>query len=366
MMKEKEVVLEDSAHLLQLDEGFLDTVKSFVGELLGTAQDAFNSAESEAEPPPLEVPPAKKSEEGEEGEEGEEDKGTDEFDPREDPFDQVAAILGMLETINEAVAPFGSLPHGITGTAKEGRALIDEIKTIADGTHPHMEYARGLADNLEGGAMGDEGLDDAWELMQYPYERIVEDISNEFGEFVSTLENVEFVEADWYQKIRQIAKSAKPGNTSAETVENWAKAIGEIERLKPAEQATMIIDSEAVANALQFDERREWLKSTVNKVRTQIGRYDKIEDLKSIITELHQVMEELDKAMGKGAEFLEAASDTEEEREKVAQVSIMSHYERRISKILLESFEASRYPVYIGGTALLRAYVRERIQGGSR
>ena len=313
---------QNSKDFRQLDEGILDMISSFVGEILGITNDAFNSAKPEGTLTSLEKPPAKEDAAG----------GVDEFDPKKDPFDQVAAILSMLSTINSAVSPHGDLPDGLKSAVEKGQELIEEIKSIADGTHPHVQFVQGMAASSEGGATGGEGIDDAWDLMQQPYEWIVSDIAEDFGSFVSTLEDVEFSDEDWYQKIRQIADEAEPGKSATETVENWAKIVGEIERLKPAEQAQAIVDSAAVEEALLADERKGWLKDNVNDVRTEIGRYDKITELKSLFQEVHPLMEEVDKMMSEGAKFVTAAEEGEKEGEKTAavQASIMSHYKRKI------------------------------------
>lgn len=307
-----------------LDEGFLDAIKSFVGELLGVSQAAFDSAKAQNN---VKLTPRPKPQEGQQ------DPG--EFDPIKNPIDQLIAIHGMLFTINHAIK-MGEI--GLEGLSDRGQEILKELEDIATGKSAGMEM-----DAVSGGTE----MKDLYEkFANERYERLAEEIAEAYGTLAAALKEVEFSDEPWYKKIMEIGQDAKPDATPTKTVENMAKTVGEIEKLDVVGQADLVIQSQPVEEIAKSDSYEgDWARDEIKKTKTEMGRY-KIDEIKSTIKDLHEIVKQLDEAMGKTADIVAAAEEGEEaeKNQSAVSTSIMSHFAP-------------------SGSDLLREYVREMIKG---
>lgn len=303
--------------LESLDEGFLDALKSFVGELLGVSQAAFDSAKAQKK---VSLTPRPKPQEGQP------DPGA--FDPTKNPIDQLIAIHGMLSTVNHAISlaliPLKDLP-------KEAQKILTELEDIATGKAPGMEM-----DTLSGGT---EMKDLYTKFANESYERLAERIAEAYGTLAAQIKQVEFADEPWYKKIMKIGQDAKPDATPAKTVENMAKTVGEIEKLDVVGQANLVVQSQPVEKIAKSDSfNGDWARGEIKKVKTEMGRYE-IDEIKSAVKDLHEIVKQLDEAMGKTADIVAAAEEGGEEAEKsqsAVSTSIMSHFAPSGSDILRE------------------------------
>ena len=302
--------------LESLDEGFLDVLKSFVGEMLGVSKTAFNSAKLQND---VQLTQRPKPEEGQ-------DLG--EFDPTKNPIDQLIAIHGMLVTINHAIK-MGEI--GLEGLSDQGQKILKELEDIATGSAAGMEM-----DALSGGTE----MKDLYEkFANESYERLAERIAEAYGSLAAQLKQVEFSDQDWYKKIMEIGKRAKPDSTPTKTVENMAKTVGEIEKLDVVGQASLVVESQPVDKIAKSDSfNGSWARDEIKKIRTEMGRYE-IDKIKSDIKRLHEAVKQLDETMGKTADIVVAAEEGGEAAEKsqgAVSTSIMSHFAPSGSNVLRE------------------------------
>jgi len=326
-----DLVKKESQKRQQLDEGFLDILKSLLGDFLKDSQGAFNDAKvkSNVKLAPLPKPESGKATEA--------DKT---FDPVEDPTDQLIALRGIIETINEAIK-YGM--EDLKDLARRGEELQVDLEDLASGDSKKFDM-----DKIAGGT----AMKDLYEkFAQEDYKKFVELTAESYGKMANILKSVEFSDEPWYKKVMSIGQSAKPDSTSSGTLKNMAKSVGEIERLDIVGQANTVLESEPVLKMAESDDYKgDSAREQIKRIKTEIGRYE-IDELKDMIESLYEVARELDDKMGEAADVVAAAEEGgEAEQQAAVKTSLMANYKPKksillrkyIKNLISESFNAHR------------------------
>jgi len=398
-----------------LNEGIFDFIKSMLSGFITIAVDSFNMVEA-VKPSIEEFPeykvntePAPEDSQGENKGQTDQGGGTPsdkkdsptpavvnkKFNPKEDPGDQVYAVLLMMRVVNsrtginatdlyisdlesnmaKIMKVLPDMKLGKSEKIEKANSLFDEkIKSVPQ---EKKEEAEKLIKAYE------EAMNQAYEeSVKSTYSEIVRYVTSEAGTLKAYLVNVEFpneVGKDWYQRIMNIGKSIqkpKEGDTAKDILLRHLKAVKDLEALKLKDNTEQILASKPLAALLSLESRKGSVEVYVNAARTEVGRYG-LTDYKQRLTNFVPKLIQIDKLMGESGkkiqEMIEAKRQQVEQKfkaqgpestgtpQKAEPNAVLSHYARRGST-LTELGSVSRSARFRPEELTLRSLIGQMIK----